>query len=108
MFDRRWLQTASTLKPLRQGGFSLGQVLDELSRCGMIQRVGRGHLVCTAEGDLTKHCFNDLLAEGRVQGAVALLSRDKLARTAALRVAMRLYVEGKTWAEIKAEIEALQ
>jgi hypothetical protein len=106
VFHLRWLRTPSTMAPLEKGRHSLDDALAELAAEGFLQRVGPSRFVCTAAGDLAKHCLNDLLAEAEVNGVIGPLKSDKLARMALLRRVLRLYVEGESWPAIRGAVRA--
>ncbi len=106
VFGIRWLQRPSTLEPLSLHRLALRDAITELAGCGLVRRVGRSQLICTTEGDLVKHCFNDLLADAKVNGALSPFTVDKVARAGALKLALRLYADGKAWQAIKEELNA--
>lgn len=60
VFPRAALRKPSVDGWLRQRNVTLDQVVKALLRKGFLNPVGRGKLVCTDDGDLVKHAFNDL------------------------------------------------
>lgn len=56
---------------------------------------------------MVKHCFNDLVAEADVFGALQLFPVDKLAAIEVLRGVMEAYALGRSWSEIKAMIRGV-
>lgn len=63
VFARQALRKPSVQGPLSERGHEVGDVIDALIGKGFLNRVGTKKLVCTDDGDLVKHAFNDLRDE---------------------------------------------
>lgn len=89
VFARAALKKPSVEGRLKQRDFDLSDVVGELVAKSFLNRVGTKKLVCTDDGDLVKHAFNDLKDELVLHRTSEPLSGDAFDWVAVLRREMQ-------------------
>ncbi len=97
VFSKRQLQRESVLRALRTKSLTFEEALRELISAGMLSPIGRNRLICTTDGDLVKHNYNDLLDLLKLHGIITALPAEKIDLAGKLRVAMEMYARGASF-----------
>jgi len=94
VFSKRQLRRESVLRPLRKEALEFEDVLRELVAAGMLSRLGPNRLMCTTDGDLVKHNYNDLWDLLKLHGTTPPLTEEKIEVARKLKLAMDMYARG--------------